>query len=135
MAFGTYAFEFKVTNSLGLDGLDTILVYNGERVLPVNLTEFNAQKNTDGVLLQWITATELNVAKFSVEKSKDGMSFSQMGVVEATNQTLAKYSFTDLKPEEAVNFYRLKMVDKDGSYEYSKLTIQIKLVAESILIK
>ena len=121
MAFGTYAFEFKVTNSLGLDGLDTILVYNGERVLPVNLTEFNAQKNTDGVLLQWITATELNVAKFSVEKSKDGMSFSQMGVVEATNQTLAKYSFTDLKPEEAVNFYRLKMVDKDGSYEYSKI--------------
>lgn len=121
LAFGTYAFEFKVTNSLGLDGLDTIFVYNGERVLPVNLTEFNAQKNTAGVLLHWITATELNVASFEIEKSREGIDFTQLGTIEASNQTLAKYNFTDLNPEEGNNFYRLKMIDKDGSFEYSKI--------------
>lgn len=121
LVFGTYAFEFKVTNSLGLDGLDTVFIYNGEKVLPVNLTEFNAQKANDGVLLQWVTATELNSAQFEVEKSREGISFTQMGIVAATNETLAKYNFTDVNPEEGINFYRLKMIDKDGSYEYSKI--------------
>lgn len=121
LAFGTYAFEFKVTNSLGLVGLDTIFIYNGERVLPVNLTEFNAQKSTDGVLLNWITATELNTKQFEIERSNEGILFTQLAVVEATNETLAKYNFTDINPNEGVNFYRLKMIDKDDSYEYSKI--------------
>lgn len=121
LILGTYAFEFKVTNSLGLDGLDTIFIFNGERILPVNLTEFNAQKSNAGVLLQWITATELNTAHFEIEKSNEGTSFNYLGSVQATNETLAKYNFTDLNPEEGMNFYRLKMVDKDGSFEYSKI--------------
>ena len=130
LSFGTYAFEFKVTNSLGLVGLDTIIIYNGEKILPVVLTEFNAQKSTEGVLLKWVTATEVNTDQFIVEKSREGITFSPLGTVEATNETLAKYNFTDLNPEEGNNFYRLKMVDKDGTYEYSKI-ISINYVAKS----
>ena len=93
---------------------------SGTQSLPVNLLSFEAVKQTKKVLLQWITDNELNADKYIVERSADGINYAAIGNVFAFNNgNKNNYSFTDLKPFAGLNFYRLKMMDKDGSFRNS----------------
>ena len=121
---GTYKFELKVTNALGLIAKDTLVINNGNLVLPVVLTDFSAmvkEKNT--VLVQWKTASEINADYFVVEKSNNTQVFKEGSriVAKGTGTLGLPYYFTDFYPENGVSFYRLKMVDKDGQFAYSKV--------------
>ncbi len=84
--------------------------------LPLKLIHFSANKNGENDLLQWQTAQEINVDRFEIEKSWNGMEYSTIGKINAGS---SKYNFTDNKPFKGINYYRLKMVDKDGKMEYS----------------
>ncbi|MEP6711839.1 MAG: hypothetical protein ABJA37_05475 [Ferruginibacter sp.] len=124
LATGIYKFELKVTNSVGMVGKDTLLINNGLTVLPVKLTEFTAKIiDKKNVLLQWKTTAEVNADHFVVEKADNPQLFSEGGrlAAKALNGLDADYSFTDYFPENGVNYYRLKMVDKDGQFTYSKV--------------
>jgi len=124
LALGTYIFELKVTNSLGLVAKDTLMINNGNIVLPVILTEFSAKaRDKSSVIVQWKTTSEINSDYFIVEKSYNGQSFSEGPRVSSKGigSLGAPYFFTDLFPENGLNFYRLKMVDKDGQFAYSKV--------------
>lgn len=97
--------------------------------LPVKLGDFSGLPKQSTVLLQWTTQSEINSDHFNVERSSDGVHFTSLASVSAygnsTNQI--NYSYTDLLPEAGINFYRLKMVDKDGQFEYSKtITVSFK---------
>lgn len=93
--------------------------------LPVTLIDFKGtlQKNNT-VLLEWNTASEINSRYFDVERSSDGITFSKIGSVNAAeNSSVAHYySFTDPVALEH-NYYRLKEVDIDSKYEYSKIIL------------
>jgi hypothetical protein len=92
----------------------------GIHPLPVNLLTFEAIKKTKQVLLQWITENELNADKYFVERSADGINYTSIGIVAAfNNSTKNNYSFIDMQPLTGLNFYRLKMMDKDGSFRNS----------------
>jgi hypothetical protein len=92
----------------------------GTQSLPVNLISFEAIKQTKKVLLQWVTDNEQNADKFIVERSADGVHFITIGIVSAFNSsTKNNYDFTDLQPLSGLNFYRLKMMDKDGIFRMS----------------
>ncbi len=92
----------------------------GTQSLPVNLLSFEAVKQTKKVLLQWITDNEQNADKFIVERSTNGTGYSAIGSVPAFNgSNRNNYSFTDIQPFTGINFYRLKMLDKDGSFRNS----------------
>ncbi len=114
---GYYA-EFQVNsfsefwlNNGGLGGI---------HALPVNLLTFDAIKQTKKVLLQWTIENELNADKYMVERSADGITYSAIGTVTAFNNgNKNNYNFTDLQPLPALNFYRLKMLDKDATFHYS----------------
>lgn len=84
--------------------------------LPLKLLSFSAKKNGKTNLLQWSTASEVNVSHFLVERSINGIEYTSIGRV---NAGLNQYSFIDNAPANAVNFYRLKMLDRDGRFEYS----------------
>jgi hypothetical protein len=93
-------------------------------ILPVELLNFSAKlitKNT--VKHTWQTATEKQTSYFLIERSKDGFNFGVIGRVEAAGNstTLRTYDFLDNTPFEGLNYYRLKIVDKDGSFSYSKI--------------
>ncbi len=121
---GVYQFELRVTNTLGLVAKDTLVINNGVVVLPVTLTQFSATvKDKNNVLVQWKTSSEIGTDYFVVEKSKDGQSFSEgsRSVARGIGNLGAPYYFTDYLPENGINFYRLKMVDKDGQFGYSKV--------------
>ncbi len=100
-------------------------------ILPVKLVSFSAMLNTDKVDLKWTTSSEKNASHFSIEKSSDGISFSETGLVFAignTSETM-NYSFTDENiniSQARVIYYRLRSVDIDGKSELSQIkTIRI----------
>ena len=90
-------------------------------VLPLKLLGFTALKEGKSNLLQWTTAHEINVEKFEIERSPDGVQYKNIGTVKAG---AGQYSFTDNNPRfSGTNYYRLKMIDKDGKFEYSPVRV------------
>ncbi len=92
--------------------------------LPVTITDFSAGLlNNHTVAISWITQQESNSASFTIERSADGSQWTTVGTVAAKgNSSIAsKYVFTDNKPVDGVNEYRLKMTDLDGSFTYSSV--------------
>ena len=87
--------------------------------LPITLVSFDGTVNGDQVKLQWVTGTEVNADRFEIEKGTDGLRFETIGSLAAKNENSSTYSFED-KLSNA-SYYRLKMVDKDGSFAYSKV--------------
>lgn len=88
--------------------------------LPVTLTDFTATPRGSAVHLGWQTASEINSDYFTVERSADLVSFVAIGKVPAKG-TAASYTLTDATPARGMNHYRLKLVDKNGRTEYSRI--------------
>ena len=91
--------------------------------LPVELVHFKATNIDDKVSLDWQTASELNNEGFQVERSKDGLNWEGIGFVKGRGNSsmINNYSFMDLSPVKGNNYYRLKQLDFDGSFEYSTI--------------
>ncbi len=95
---------------------------NGNVPLPVSLLSFEAIKQTNKVLLQWATENEVNANAYIVERSADGINYISIGTITANNSAgTNNYSLTDLQPIQGLNYYRLKMTDKNGSFRYSPI--------------
>jgi hypothetical protein len=91
-------------------------------VLPIKLSDFSAALLINHtVSLTWVTQQELNASRFVIERSTDGLKWETAGIVKATGNTsnTIKYSFVDMNPTDGANYYRLKLVDLDESFEYS----------------
>ena len=92
----------------------------GVNPLAINLLSFEAVKQVKKVFLQWNTDNEVNAAKFIVERSADGNTYSAIGEVTAFNRSgVNSYNFVDPQPLGGLNFYRLKLLNKDASFRYS----------------
>lgn len=91
-------------------------------VLPVSLTSFTAQKQVSGVQLKWNTSSEQNNSHFDIQRSADGINFSNVGKVNGAgnSNTSLDYYFTDKSPASGTNYYRLSQVDFDGKISLSK---------------
>lgn len=91
--------------------------------LPITLTSFTALANGNSVALNWTTATEVNNDKFIVERTADGTEFKEVSIVSGAGNSTAtlRYATKDLQPLTGTSYYRLKQVDYDGQFTYSKL--------------
>lgn len=91
--------------------------------LPVTLIEFVAVKQEQTALLSWKTTEEINSDHFAIERSTDGKHWNKIGIVKAKGESSSRlyYSFRDGQPQAGQNLYRLKMVDQDGSFSYSRM--------------
>jgi len=91
-------------------------------ILPAVLKNFGVVSQSTYVMLKWSTTSELNSAAFDIEKSIDDINYKTIGSVKAKGYSTSQsdYSFKDQKQLEPVKYYyRLKMIDKNGSYTYS----------------
>jgi len=90
--------------------------------VPVELISFTSVIDENSVNLNWITATETNNFGFEVERSLSGSNYVQVGFVESHGTTTETqvYTFTDNNLKPGNYNYRLRVVDNDGSFEYSK---------------
>lgn len=91
--------------------------------LPVELLSFEANKDGYDALLNWETATEINNDYFDVEWSKDGIAFKKIGLVNGAGTSYGnhRYEFRHETPVIGVNYYRLRQVDFDGTFEYTEV--------------
>ncbi len=119
----TVQIRFVAINAYGnFFYLDNVQV-SGTSTLPVELLDLNAWPNTSGILLTWTTASELNSARYDVERSTDGIEWTGIGTQRAAGNsvTLIEYAFLDEAPKTGTNYYRLRMVDLDASQELSSV--------------
>jgi len=90
-------------------------------VLPIKLLYFTASLEGTIVSLDWATELEDNFDHFEIEKASENLFFSKISEIPAlgnNNTAIQRYSYIDSSPYSGPNYYRLKAVDLDGSFEY-----------------
>lgn len=123
---GYYA-EFKVKDFSEFWMSSKVL--NGNVPLPLVLTNFNAIKQNQDVLLQWSTANELNVDRFEIQVARTGyeyqhQQFSLLKTVVARNNMQNVYQATDVESgKTGARYYRLKMIGKNNQVTYSAVRV------------
>jgi hypothetical protein len=75
--------------------------------------------------LTWKTLQEANSSHYEIESSTDGINFNYTGKVAAagTSSSMINYQFDDIHVKQGLNYYRLKMVDKNGQFVYSNTVV------------
>jgi hypothetical protein len=91
--------------------------------LPVTLVSFDVTKSESEVRIKWATSSETNSSYFDIERSTDARNWNVIGQISAkvNINAISAYDFTDKAPANGINYYRLKMVDMDQSFSYSKI--------------
>ena len=119
---GTYSYKCRPHAAFGMVG-----TINASAVLPVTLLNFGASLSRDGkALLKWTVANEQNVSYYSVQKSTDGMNFTDIGKITATSSSSVQktYTYTDnTSTGSRYIYYALKTVDKDGKTQLSPVAL------------
>ncbi len=106
----------------GINSLILVRYNTADLILPITYTKFAATQTKQYVNLNWQTTTELNNSYFAVERSSNGANYSAIAQVNSTGigTAVKDYFYTDKLPLQGSNYYRLKQVDKDGKFSYSK---------------
>ncbi|MHA4737805.1 T9SS type A sorting domain-containing protein [Dyadobacter sp. MSC1_007] len=101
--------------------------------LPVELAKFEGNLLDNAITLSWTTTEEAGSSHFNVERSSDLLEFSILGRVNAKGNSgnTVHYNFVDRQPLSGNNYYRLRMVDLDGSSEKSRI-ISVANYANSV---
>jgi trimeric autotransporter adhesin len=120
-AFGSgYVFTASFT------GFSKFFLTDNNVALPVTLLSFDGYLTADKTTaLNWSTAEEYNSKEFEIERSYDGNTFVSIGSVLSQGNIAVetKYRFNDNTISQEFNYYRLKMIDKDGKFTYSKVVL------------
>lgn len=120
-----------VSNFVQLAGIDSFnskisLISHKIIPLPVKLLSFVASKTPDNkVLLTWKTVSEVNFSHFVIQRSDNGVQWTSIGNVDAepSMALIKKYQYSDNLPLKGPNYYRLKQVDTDNSFEFSEIRL------------
>jgi len=103
---------------------DVTVAYFGP--LPVQMAAFNVKKGSENqAFLTWSTATESNNSYFTVQRSADGLKFSDVTRVDklgsGNSTSTLNYNAVDSKPLSGVSYYRIKQTDLNGKFSTSKV--------------
>ncbi len=99
--------------------------------LPVELTSFSAVVNKSDVNLKWTTATEVKNFGWDIERSSDKINWQKIGFVQGAGNSNSpkEYKYSDKKLSSGQYIYRLKQIDTDGGYTYSK-NIEVNVIVD-----
>jgi hypothetical protein len=102
--------------------------------LPIELLAFAAEAEVDGISLHWVTAYETDNDYFELQRATDGNQFRPIATVTGAGTSTDRqyYDYHDADPEPGTNYYRLKQVDYDGSFTYSKV-VSVEFAGEDEL--
>ncbi len=102
--------------------------------LPLNLLSFNGKVYEENIVLNWKTENEKDFSHFEIQKSDNALEFASIGKVRSNLSNY--YNFIDINPNIANNYYRLKMVNIDGTVDFSKtINVNYKYNKEFISIE
>jgi hypothetical protein len=88
--------------------------------LPIDLLDFYASNNGTGNDINWKVAQEKNITQYALERSENGIDFTELGVVNLSESSDAAktYNFLDPTPGAEITYYRLSTREKDGSRKF-----------------
>lgn len=127
---GTYYYYAEITQADGNVTWTSPIWYTKiNSPLPIELLSFDGKNTWKGNVLDWKTASEINNSYFTLERSRDGNAFEEIGRVDGagTSTETHSYTFLDRNAQSGINYYRLKQTDYDGTFTYSN-TIAIRSV-------
>src|SRR5690606_29315936 len=106
-----------------------------EITLPVSLSLFTVKSQNDIVKLNWTTVSENNNSHFEPLRSRDGIKFSKIGVVDGAGNSDQErsYTYTDYAPFSGISYYQLNQVDFDGTSTVSEIrSVKTKLKVDDM---
>lgn len=105
-------------------------------VLPLTLNSFNGALNNSSVNLSWESAQEANLDKYIVEKSTDGINWETLTTVAANGNSSNATTYNTVDANAAqINYYRLKQIERNGSFTYSQIITIHKGEFEKLALK
>ncbi len=107
-----------VTTGSGFTNFSPFFI-NDNIILPVTITSFTANFANNKVNLNWAVAHEQNIGSYIIERSANGVLFNE--ITSATATRANNYTVADEVPLRGSNYYRLKIVEQDGSSNYSSI--------------
>ena len=114
--------SFKLTATNLATGYYTVLYSASPITLPVVLNAFTVTKQGSHSLLTWSLSDQAGLSRFDIQRAGDGIHFSTIASEAAANNANAgDYTFTDGQPLPGMNYYRLAMIDQDGTIAYSAI--------------
>ena len=104
------------------------IVFNPTAPLPVTLNNIRAYEvppsggRGSGINVDWSVSQQINMDRYEVERSLTGANFNRSATVAATaTNGAANYTWFDANPNQGANFYRIKMIDRNGAHGYSQV--------------
>lgn len=128
LAGKTVQLGFEGVSQMGnLFAIDSITI-EANPPLPIKLTSFTGTREGSKNVLSWETANEQNNKGFELQRGLDGKEFKAIAFVNSkattgNSSTALNYSYTDLKPANANNYYRLRQVDINGKESFSNVVV------------
>jgi hypothetical protein len=130
VSYSTYNYRIKAFNTFGQSTYSNV----AQIVVPVELTSFNASLKGAGVLLEWVTATEINNMGFEIQRNLSDI-WETIGFVDGkgTTSEITNYHFFNDLSEfnySAKLQYRLKQIDYNGAFSYSEI-VEVDFIPEN----
>jgi len=126
----TFLILFSIQLSAGIG-----IGYSNIGTLPVELTSFTAKQCVTGIELLWATATEVSNYGFEIERAylllpNDKTIWEKIGFISGHGNSNSpnNYSFIDNKPLSGKSQYRLKQINKDGAFKYTKIIEVVSVI-------
>ncbi len=91
--------------------------------LPIDISSIKAYEKNSGIQVDWVMNSEQDMDKYEVEKSTDGRHFVKTGTVlsKGNSSIQVNYGWFDTNPAVGDNFYRIRAIEKAGTYKYSDI--------------
>lgn len=125
----TTTYNFVVSNIPGAYSSSRFkIIFRPVATLPVTFLDIKAITQNKQVNVQWSVAQEVNIQRYAIERSTNGVNFSEIGNVNAMQ--LSAYQFIDQNPEKGNLYYKIKSIGIDGSVQYSKIA-SVKFVTNA----
>lgn len=103
---------------------DTVITYKVCQTLPLNLLSFSGKTNDQQTVdLSWTTSSEINIERFEVEVSTDGIQWKKIHTQTAQGQggNIQAYDYKDMYPASGTNYYRLHIIEENYFSYYSNI--------------
>lgn len=122
------------TSGMMDDGYAGTIAFN--QVLPIQLISFEGSRINKTSLIRWKVADEADIASYDLERSNSGNAFTLLHnqIVLTPSSFERQREYIDANPFPGNNFYRLKINDKDGNYEYSNIVLVIFSEQNSLVV-
>jgi hypothetical protein len=135
--YSSLIFTYSEVDAAGQPSIPANYIFSIPTPLPAKLISFSVSQEGNSAQLTWTTAEEINTDRFEIERSVDGKTWNFIGknLANGTSKLMVNYYFADITPINGTIYYRLKMIDKDRTYAFSRIeSIKLNIVNSQLTL-